>query len=509
MCVVRRTAYTIGFMMSRTRVTSGTSTSNDLPSRCSPLSSVNSRSTTFCGSQYMCSACSRSWRRTSASLTTPTGRPASLITGAALIRRSVRKTTASCTVSSSRMDTGFDVMTSSAITAWRRSGAMSGIGVVADTGASATEGLEIVVPPEYRLVEGATRSVGDNAQCHLRTGLKGLPLHNSRPRVLIVYNQPVLAVGHPDAAQETDVLETVAEVQKALLPDAFEVAQFGYARDPRLLIDRLADWRPDVVFNLFEGEADRSATEFYHASILEWARVPFTGSPAAALAFARDKVRTKYLLRGAGLLTAPFLVVDEPRHLDWPYAWPAFVKPACLDASVGIAQRSVVTTPDELAARVRHVFDRYGGPVLVEQYIPGREFHVHVIEGPGSRVQVMPLAEIQFQAGPGYWPVYTYEGKWNESSVEFRNTQLVGSVTLDGEISDRVAEVCAAAYRLLGTRDYARVDLRLTPAGEPYVLEVNPNPYLNSLILVEGLKAFGRQFPEFVQGLVWNALDRN
>jgi D-alanine-D-alanine ligase len=333
-------------------------------------------------------------------------------------------------------------------------------------------------------------------------------LHNSRARVLIVYNQPVLPVGHPDAAQESDVLETVAEVDKVLGAETFEVARFGYARDPRLLLDRLAEWRPDVVFNLFEGEADRTATEFYHAAVLEWARVPFTGSPAAALALARDKVRTKYLLRGAGLLTAPFVVLDEPRDLVWTHAWPAFVKPACQDASVGIDQQSVVTTPDELAARVRYVFDRYGGPVLVEQYIPGREFHVHVFEEPGQRLHVMPAAEVRFQAGPGYWPVYTYEGKWNESSVEFRNTLLVGAVPLEGELGDRVAQACTTAYRLVGTRDYARVDVRLTPAGEPYVLEVNPNPYLNSLILVDGLKAMGRQFPEFVRGLVRQALDR-
>jgi D-alanine-D-alanine ligase len=338
--------------------------------------------------------------------------------------------------------------------------------------------------------------------------LRGSPLHDSRPRVLIVHNQPVLPAGHPDAVQETDVLETVVEVEKVLPPEAFEVTRFGYARDPRLLLDRVAEWRPDVVFNLFEGEADRTATEFYHAAVLEWACVPFTGSSAAALALARDKVRTKYLLRGAGLLTAPFLVLDEPRDLDWPHDWPAFVKPACQDASVGIDQGSVVMTPDELVERVRYVFDRYGGPVLVEQYVPGRELHVHVVEESGSRLRVMPPAEVRFQAGPGYWPVYTYEGKWNESSIEFRSTLLVGGVSLEGELGERVADVCAAAYRLLGMRDYARVDLRLTPAGEPFVLEVNPNPYLNSVILVEGLKAMDRQFPDFVQGLVRNALER-
>jgi D-alanine-D-alanine ligase len=332
-------------------------------------------------------------------------------------------------------------------------------------------------------------------------------LQPARPRVLIVYNLPILPKDHPDYIQEIDVLETVDEVEYALPAEDFETTRFGYARDPRLLLDRLREWPPDVVFNVFEGEADRPATEIYHAALLEWAAVPFVGSTSDALALGRDKVRTKYLLRGAGLPTAPFVVLDEPHATDWPHAWPAFVKPACQDASVGIDQGSVVTTPSELAARVEHVFRTYGGPVLVEQYVPGREFHIHVFEE-GTSLHVTPPAEVRFQAPAGYWPIYTYEGKWNEKSVEFLNTPLIGAVTLDSPLQERVTDLCAATHRLVGLRDYARVDLRVTPEGEPFVLEVNPNPQLNSQILVEGLEAMGRDFAGFIQGLTRRALAR-
>ena len=217
-------------------------------------------------------------------------------------------------------------------------------------------------------------------------------------------------------------------------------------------------------------------------------------------------------MQGASLPTAPFLVLDEPIAPDWPHQWPAFVKPACQDASVGISQGSVVKTPDELAGRVRHVFERDGGPVLVEQYIPGREFHVHVIEesteGQRSRLRVMPAAEVQFRSASGAWPIYSYEAKWNESSEEHRNGALVSGVELEQPLRERVEEVCTAVYRLVGLRDYGRVDLRVSPEGHPYVLEVNPNPYLNSLLLVQGLNAMGQSFAEFVQGLVRNALRR-
>jgi D-alanine-D-alanine ligase len=336
-----------------------------------------------------------------------------------------------------------------------------------------------------------------------------MALSDRPPRVLIAYNEPVLPPDHPDFASENDVLETVAEVAKVLPPAEFEVERLGYARDPRVLLDKLREWKPRVVFNLFEGEADRTETEVYHAVALEWAGVPFTGSPAFALALGRDKVRAKHLFRGAGLTTAAFQVVEAPDPPPWPHGWPAFVKPACQDASVGIDQGSVVQSQTELDARIAQVFEKYGGPVLVEEYIPGREFHVHVIDGPDGRPEVLPPTEIRFEAGAGYWPIYTYEGKWNEQSVEFKLTPYDTTVELPPPLWRQVSDICAAAYRLLGMRDYGRVDLRVTPYGRAYVLEVNPNPYLNSKALVGGLRRVGRSFPEFVRSLVRRSLGRS
>jgi D-alanine-D-alanine ligase len=333
----------------------------------------------------------------------------------------------------------------------------------------------------------------------------------SRPRVLIAYNEPVLPLDHPDAASEQDILETVVEVEKVLPADVFDVARLGYARHPRELLGKLESWKPDVVFNLFEGEADRTETEATNAALLEWLGVSFTGSGSVAIALGRDKVRSKLLFEGAGVPTAAFRVVESPPASDWPHPWPAIVKPACQDCSVGIDQRAVVNSQAEMEARVAYLFDRLGGPVLVEQYIPGREFHVHVVEETGTaEMRVLPVTEIRFELtrDDGYWPVYTYEGKWNEASVEYKRTPLVTCVDLPEPLWKRVAEVSRAAYRLIGLRDYGRVDLRVTPDGEPYLLEVNPNPYLNSIALVDGLKAVGGSFPEFVRGLVRRAAGR-
>ena len=333
----------------------------------------------------------------------------------------------------------------------------------------------------------------------------------SLPRVLILYNEPVLPPDHPDHASEVDVIETVVEVADSLPPDRYVVERFGYARDPQLLFRKLAEWRPDAVFNLFEGEADRSETEIYNAALLEWAGVPFTGAGSFGQAIARDKIRTKYLLQGAGIPTPPFQVVDRPPADPWPYPWPAIVKPAYQDASIGIEQKSVVTSQAELDARVAHVFDRFGGPALVEQFIDGREILLHLYDDPADgRLVVTPAAEIVFEFTPeqGLWPIYSYPGKWDPESAEYLGSRTVGGVTLPSPLRERVEEMSAVAYRLLGLRDYARLDLRVTPAGEPYVIEVNPNPHLNSVVLVDSLKPLGLDFDGFILLLVENALRR-
>ena len=221
-------------------------------------------------------------------------------------------------------------------------------------------------------------------------------MSNRLPRILVLYNLPVLPPEHPDYASEVDVVETVDEIEKVLPADKYVVERFGYAREPRDLLRKLDDWKPDAVFNLFEGEADRTETEIHNAALLESFGVPFTGAGTFGLALARDKIRTKYVLAGAGVRSAPFMVVACMPVADWPHLWPAIVKPAYQDASVGIDQGSVVDSQAELHARVEYVLKTYGGPVLVEQFIHGRELHVNMFEDPvDGRLRIIPPAELQ------------------------------------------------------------------------------------------------------------------
>ncbi len=333
------------------------------------------------------------------------------------------------------------------------------------------------------------------------------------PRVLVLYNQPVLPADHPHADSEGGVLGTVRKVIQALRRGGFEAHQLGVGRDPGVLVAGLRRERPDAVFNLFEGLATHAGTEATVVGLLEWLGVPCTGSPSAALALALDKLRTKHLLRGAGLPTPASLAVERLPAPAWPFGWPAIVKPARQDASVGIEQASVVTSPDQLAGRCAWVLERFGPPALVEQFVPGREFHVHIIEeccGPDVRPLVLQhVAEVQFlNQAAGYWPGYSYDAKWNPDSQEWDETPVDTAVALAPEQAQELAAITQRAYHLVGCRDYARLDVRMTAEGGFAILEVNPNPNLNSRLMRLALEGHGRSFTELATALVRNALSR-
>ncbi len=329
------------------------------------------------------------------------------------------------------------------------------------------------------------------------------------PRTLILYNEPVLPPDHPDYESEKEVLYSVGEVADSLEREGVPVARLGVAADPEALFAGLRATPHDVVFNLYEGTADQGGAEASVAGLLEWLRVPFTGSPAQAMLLARNKPVAKLVLAGAGVATPPYFVVDAGRCPPNKLGWPVIVKPGREDASVGIDQGAVVTNTRKLRDRVDYVRTHYGSPVLVEKFIPGREIHVTLVElEPDGGPTVLPFAEIRFEPDAKLWPIYSYDAKWKEDSREYELRPVDVPVTLPPDVTDRLSRACETAYRALGCRDYARVDARVTPDGEVYVLEANPNPSITSIMLTTGLEEIGWTDDRFLARMVRNAAAR-
>lgn len=328
-------------------------------------------------------------------------------------------------------------------------------------------------------------------------------------RVLIVHNQPVLPEDHPDAESDHDILEIAAAVESHLSEAGMQTECLAVGRDPRLLLEACQSSPPDVVFNLFEGLADHYDTEAYCVGLLEWLGIPYTGSPPHALTLARNKPLAKQLLRGAGLPTADFFVVDSLPVTDCPIEWPVIVKPSEQDASVGLDQGSVVNNLPDLSDRASLLLDRYQAPVMVERFIRGRELCVGVIGS--AELQVLPVCEIQFlDDDPDYWPIVTYDAKWTPGSRDFEATPYRYPADLPPALVRETERLAEQVFRLFGCRDYARVDFRVRKNGQPVILEVNPNPSLrpdDGLSL--GLQAAGMVHSQFTVQLVEAALDRS
>lgn len=298
------------------------------------------------------------------------------------------------------------------------------------------------------------------------------------PHIVILYDQPLLPTNHPDAESEYHILLTVKAVQDCLVEAGFDITLLAVGTDPDPMLAALRHYSPDAIFNLCEATVSRPEIEANVASLLEWTGIPFTGCPALALRLCLDKPLSKKLLRGAGLRTADWLVVEQLPVPACPFSWPVIVKPGREDGSSGIDHGSVVTSQAQMEKRAHYLLEQYGPPVLIEQYLPGRELRVAMVELPNLRT--MPICEIQhLNPGPGYWPIITYDAKWAIGSRDDLSTKRQFPDDLAPDVVEELRQMAMDAFRMFMCRDLATVDFRLNAEGRPCILEVNPNPDYN------------------------------
>ena len=201
---------------------------------------------------------------------------------------------------------------------------------------------------------------------------------------------------------------------------------------------------------------------------------------------AGDKSLTKKILRFHEILTPQFATVFRGAldHVG-DLRFPLIVKPPQEDASLGITSKSVVRDVKELLGTMDSLQREFQSPVLVEEFVDGREFYVGVL---GNEAPIaLPVIELDFSAFPSDRPkVASWEAKWGEggtggdaeTGAEFAGTKSIFPTDLAPELTERMQAVAVEAFNALRLRDYGRVDLRVTPSGEVYVIEVNPNCYL-------------------------------
>ncbi len=309
---------------------------------------------------------------------------------------------------------------------------------------------------------------------------------------------------------EVGVLEEKEDIARALGAIGYKTTIFNVDGDIRRFVNFLHDEQPDVVFNLCESVGDSSIHEMHAVGIYELMGVPYTGSNPLTLGTALDKVRVKEILLYNGLPTPRFQLFKSwvRMSVDERLTYPLIVKPSQEDASIGIETDSIVSSLPELRKRVRYIVEHFDQPALVEEYIDGRELNVAIL---GNRKPtVFPISEIDMSTLPKqYHRIISYNAKWMKGTEEYEHTKGVCPAPLPPALESTIKEMALRAYQLLGCRDYARIDFRLSKEHKPFILEVNPNPDISDDAgFARSARAYGYKFEELVGKIVECALER-
>lgn len=287
---------------------------------------------------------------------------------------------------------------------------------------------------------------------------------------------------HTADALEPPVDPVIEQLSDALGSLDHTVSTQVVDRDVAPVVDALRRTGPDLVFNIAESFGGKSALESNVAALLNLLGLKYTGSSPAGLLLAGDKSLTKKVLRFHGIQTPEFATLYRGA-VDWAgdLTFPVIVKPPQEDASLGITSASVVHELKDLFSRIDALQSEYQQPVLVEQFVEGREFYVGVLGN--ANAEALPVIELDFSGFPAGKPrIASWEAKWGEdgegSGAEYAGTKSVFPAGLDPDLEARMKTAAVEAYHALRLRDYGRIDLRVSPAGEIFVIEVNPNCYL-------------------------------
>jgi D-alanine-D-alanine ligase len=314
-----------------------------------------------------------------------------------------------------------------------------------------------------------------------------------------------------DEFAEWDSPTTIAAVESAL-SRLGKVIRLEAKED---FPERLRQSRPDIVFNIAEGFHGVNR-EAHVPAICEFFGIPYTGSDPFTLSLCLDKARTKETLTFRGVPTPKFAVVEALSEIESRTAdlrLPLFVKPVHEGSSKGITDANLCWDRAHLLRQTEFLLENYRQPVIVEEYLPGKEFTCAVL-GNGSGATVLPLVGMNFESLPkGALPIYSYDAKfvWDRPENPLDIFQCPARITR--ELQTSIERVTLDAFRVLGCRDWARIDVRLDAAGVPNVLEVNPLPGIlpdpaDNSCLPKAARAAGIGYEELIQSCLKYAAAR-
>lgn len=336
-------------------------------------------------------------------------------------------------------------------------------------------------------------------------------------RIVVLYDRVLVDedASPPSASEKAPIVRTLdkREVEDEVV-DA--LAKLGHAATKHELdgtaksLLALARLDCDLVFNLTESFGDDDTADVKIAGFLELVGKRYTGSGTHGLLLAQDKAIAKKIFAFHGVRTPVFAKSFRGR-LDFSHdlQFPVIVKPAREDGSIGIEFSAVVRSIKELMERMDWLHAHFDSPVLIEEYVEGREMYVGVLGN--DNPEALPVVELDLSKLPDGMPrIAGAEVKWGKGTAAYRDTKSAVATDLADDLVQTLQQTAVAAYQALELRDYGRVDMRLQADGGVQVIEVNPNPWLSSKAeFAMAARKAGRTYTQLVGEIVGLAMARD
>jgi D-alanine-D-alanine ligase len=303
---------------------------------------------------------------------------------------------------------------------------------------------------------------------------------------------------HEETA-EFDKEETIAGIENALIENGFKTERIGHVRNLAKKLSEGKRW--DMVFNIAEGMYGLGR-EAQVPCLLDAFHVPYVFSDGLVLALALHKGLTKRVIRDAGLETPDFAIVEKKEDIEKiKLTYPLFAKPVAEGTGKGISGLSKITSPKQLSEVCVSLLEKYKQPVLVERFLPGREFTVGII-GTGAKAKAIGIMEVVYRENEKT-KIYSLENKENyENFIDYSVPEK--------EISEKCYKLAVDCWNVLGCRDGGRVDIRMNELGVPSFIEVNPLAGLN--LIHSDLPILSRfqgiNFTQLINMIMQSALER-
>jgi D-alanine-D-alanine ligase len=327
-----------------------------------------------------------------------------------------------------------------------------------------------------------------------------------RLRVLVLVHEDLVP---PESIEglsdvETAPWKTEYDVTVTLRELGHEVLPLGVGSDLGVLRTAIFDFKPQITFNLLEEFHGVAVYDQHVVSYLELMKRRYTGCNPRGLMIAHDKALSKQILSYHRIRVPEFVVlplgrkVRRPRRLEFPL----LVKSLTEEGSVGIAKASLVNDDVQLRERTEFVQRQLGTDVIAERYVPGRELYVGILGN--QRLDAFPIWELLFTKAEEEVPlIATAKVKWDAKYQKKLGVKTQEAKDLSPPLQHKIVRMCRRAYRTLNLSGYARMDLRLTPGGEVFMLEANPNPQLSyGEDFAESAEAAGLSYERLLQRIL-------